>query len=91
MTTLEIMISFVDSPYLETHFQNAMTCAKLKHLTKGMTRDATHGNIGGVHLVFHNISPYHELASEKLVGSYIRPVRETLKKIYVYSYSKQDF
>ncbi len=38
-------------------------------------------NIGGVHLVFHNISPYHELASEKLVGSYIRPVRETLKKI----------
>ena len=37
-------------------------------------------NIGGVHLVFHNLSPYHELASEKLVGSYIRPVRETLKK-----------
>ena len=38
LTTLEIMISPADTPLLETLFQNAMICTKLKQLTKGMMR-----------------------------------------------------
>ena len=41
LTTLVIMISLADVPHLEILSQNAMTCAKLKQLTKGMTMYAT--------------------------------------------------
>ena len=42
LTPLGIMISLADAPLLEILFRKTMTCAKLKHVTKIMTRHATH-------------------------------------------------
>lgn len=42
LTPLGIMISLADAPLLEILFRKAMTCARLEHVTKIMTRHATH-------------------------------------------------
>lgn len=73
------MILLTDVLYLETLSQNAVTCARLKPLSKGMTRHGTHeifggtflhtapfrwwSSIGGVNLGFHNINAPFTLQS----------------------------
>lgn len=42
LTTFTMMISLADEPRLEILFQNAMTSARLKHVTKAVTRHSTH-------------------------------------------------
>ena len=42
LTTLAIMISLIYASSPEILSQDAMACAKLKQLAKGMTRHATH-------------------------------------------------
>lgn len=42
LTTFTMMISLADEPHLEIIFQNAMTSARLKHVTKAVTRHSTH-------------------------------------------------
>ena len=48
LTTLTVMIPLVDVPYLEIISQNTMTCAKLKQLTKDVTRHDTHEICQGI-------------------------------------------